>query len=116
MILGLFPPMFLLIPAAYCFEAGAGAGIMVSGGFGDGQESVEIVVPATGQFCSLPNLPDEYRYYHTMNGFYLCGGKRSNCLVLSEGEWNKYYEMEESFEGHSSWETDSGIFLLGGWQ
>ena len=74
---------------------------MVSGGFGDGVASVEVVVPATGQFCSMPDLPDEYRYYHTMDGVYICGGKRSNSLQFSDGEWTIFYEMEESFEGHS---------------
>ena len=87
---------------------------MVSGGFGDGVASVEVVVPATGQFCSMPDLPDENRYYHTMDGVYICGGKRSNSLQFSDGEWTMFYEMEESFEGHSSWEIDQGMFLLGG--
>ena len=89
-------------------------GILISGGYGDGRESVEVVVPATGQFCSLPNLPDENRYYHTMNGVYICGGKQSDCLHFSEGEWGQFYDMDESFEGHSSWEIGQGIFLLGG--
>ena len=87
---------------------------MVSGGFGDGVASVEVVVPATGQFCSMPDLPDENRYYHTMDGVFICGGKRSNSLQFSDGEWTIFYEMEESFEGHSSWEIDQGMFLLGG--
>ena len=75
---------------------------------------MEVVVPATGQFCSLPDLPDEKRYYHTMDGLYICGGKVSNCLHFSDGEWNTFVDMENTFEGHSSWAMEDGIFLLGG--
>merc|ERR1719341_358738 len=99
-----------------CLENAIGTGILISGGTGpeDPNRSVEVVVPATGQFCSFPDHPDDYRYYHTMDSLYICGGKRSNCLHFFEGEWSLYFEMEDSFEGHSSWETDLGILLLGG--
>ena len=91
-------------------------GILISGGTGpeDPIRSVEVVVPSTGQFCSLPDLPDDHRYYHTMDSLYICGGKRGNCLHFLDGEWSLYYEMEDFYEGHSSWETDQGILLLGG--
>ena len=91
-------------------------GILISGGLGepDVNTRVEVVVPATGQFCSLPDLPDEKRYYHTMDGLYICGGKVSNCLHFSDGEWNTFVDMENTFEGHSSWAMEDGIFLLGG--
>ena len=89
----------------------------MSGGTGEDDNTitnVEVIVPKTGQFCSLPSLPDEKRYYHTMDGLYICGDKVDNCLHFSNGEWSHHLPLEQNREGHSSWQMDKGILLMGG--
>jgi len=99
-----------------CFENVGWNGILISGGDGpdDPVTTVEVNVPSTGQFCSFPDLPDESRYYHTMDGLFICGGKVGNCLQFSEGAWSTFYTLEGSYEGHSQWPVEEGIVLLGG--
>ena len=87
----------------------------MSGGCG-AYTNVEVYVPSTGQSCSLPSLPDE-RISHTMDSLYICGGDYSsstNCLHFSSGQWYTSHTLVEKRYGHSSWQTDQGLVLMGG--
>lgn len=111
-------------------EGNAGKGIILSGGYNgevdyedevfSGLEvDVEVFVPSTGLTCSLPSLPDG-RQSHTMDGLYICGGSMypsiENCIHFSSGEWYISHSLAETRSGHSSWQTDQGIFLMGGFE
>ena len=77
----------------------------------------DIVFPSS---CSLPRLP-EGRYGHTQTGLTACGGGGSDatwrsCVTLSGGAWIKSHTLVHQRYGHCTWETDSGIILLGGRQ
>jgi hypothetical protein len=88
----------------------------MSGGYG-ADTNVEVYVPSTGQSCSLPSLPAE-REGHTMDSLYICGGgyssSRTNCLHFSSGQWYTSHTLVEKRSGHSSWQTDQGLVLMGG--
>merc|ERR1711970_1493771 len=97
-------------------------GIAVSGGFesDDFSSNVEIILPKTGQFCSLPSLPYPV-FQHTMDGLHVCGGSPEDdadaykqCLIFSAGNWTTHSSLEGDRVGHSSWQTEEGIFLIGG--
>jgi len=98
--------------------------IVVSGGFELDffSSNVEIILPKTGQFCSLPSLPYPV-FQHTMDGLHVCGGLPEDdaigdaywqCLIFSAGNWTTYSSLIGTRAGHSSWQTEEGIFLIGG--
>ena len=89
-------------------------GLLISGG-SDTSTSVEVFVPSTGQSCSLPPLPDS-RWSHTSDGLYICGGQNTpSCLHFSSGQWNISHTLVVERRWHSSWQTDQGIVLMGGY-
>ena len=94
----------------------------MSGGFEPDffSSNVEIILPKTGQFCSLPSLPYPV-FQHTMDGLHVCGGSPEDdaaaykqCLIFSAGNWTTYSSLEGNRVAHSSWQTEEGIFLIGG--
>ena len=85
---------------------------------------VELIIPKTGQFCSLPSLPFGIAD-HSMNGLTICGGWKicedcgtgetnPYCLKFSDGEWSVSNNLLHSWVDHSAWHVDNGIFLIGG--
>ena len=83
--------------------------------------SAEIYNPATGESCSLPELPEE-RHYHSQNGGLACGGKNrmstgwyEDCVEWSpaSGSWIRH-DIREKRIGHVSWASASGVWLIGG--
>ena len=113
------------------------SGLIISGGSTSGN-SAEIYVPSTGQHCQLPDLPGSRRYHQTMEKLSVCGGTKSltrkSCLTLRNGTWEttttlledrlSYFTCLVSFmlkiilifrRYHCSWDSPSGIILLGGW-
>jgi len=91
-------------------------GIILSGG-GFFTRSVEVFSPQNGSSCFLPSLPDD-RAYHAMESLLICGGSgelaKDTCISLQGGEWVTSHNMVERRAGHSSWETEEGVLLIGG--
>ena len=82
------------------------------------QKSAEIYNPLTKTSCSVPQLP-EGRYFHSQNGGLVCGGgtsARKNCAKWSpaSGTWIKSHNLRQLRAFHVSWETASGVYLIGG--
>jgi len=86
---------------------------------------VELIVPKTGQSCFLPRLPFGTSY-HSMNGLTLCGGYKycedcgtgdhsEYCMKFSDGEW-LLSSLLHLWSGHSAWQTEDGIYLIGGYK
>ena len=92
-------------------------GLLLAGGYG-AETSVEVFSPSTGQSCMLPSLPDQ-RYDHTANNLLLCGGEHAftgtTCLTFSSGKWFTSHTLVEERSGHTSWQTEQGVVLMGGW-
>ena len=90
-------------------------GLLISGGDG-AMTSVDIFVPSTGHSCSLPSLP-KGREGHTMSGLTICGGANTmtTCLQLSSGQWTVSHNLTQMRYRHSSWQSDNGLVLMGGW-
>ena len=100
--------------------------ILITGGWnketgGSVLTSAEIYNPATGESCSLPELPEE-RHYHSQNGGLACGGKNrmstgwyEDCVEWSpaSGSWIRH-DIREKRIGHVSWASASGVWLIGG--
>merc|ERR1719233_2826235 len=110
-----------------------GSGIVISGGAYSNQQSqgryesvftVEVFNPITGQSCSLPSLPVENEdpaqgrlwWRHTMNGLLICGGSviDRECITFSSGQWVTSHSLSTRRVGHSSWNTEKQIVLMGG--
>ena len=60
-----------------------------------------------------------------MNGLTICGGWKlcedcftgetnPYCLKFSDGEWSVSNNLLNTWVEHSGWQTDNGIFLIGG--
>ena len=49
----------------------------------------------------------------------ICGGwegtASKTCLTLSDGEWSSGAELRDWRNGHTSWRSDQGLVLVGGW-
>ena len=105
--------------------------IIVSGGY-DGYDdgslsgpgrSVEILRENGSYWCSLPDFPHA-RYSHTQSGLEACGGIGScdtgeclvsTCMSFSSGEWRTSHKLQmEGRYGHSAWQSQQGLMLLGG--
>ena len=84
------------------------------------QRSAEIYLPSVGTSCSLPELP-ERRYFHTQDGPLACGGgsgiiKATTCVTWSQGAWTRSHNFSVGRSGHASWDTATGVYLMGGWR
>ena len=80
----------------------------------------EIYNPFTKTSCVLPKL-SVGRYYHSQNGGLACGGgltpsPRSSCVKwsLNSGSWSSFWTLRKQRNGHVSWVTASGVYLIGG--
>ena len=51
------------------------------------------------------------------NGNLICGGYESpdNCLIWTSGSWNVSHNLLHARDQHSSWSTDEGLLLVGGY-
>ena len=93
--------------------------IIITGG-NPTKRSVE-VLHSNGQYwCSLPDLPDD-RTGHTQSDLFTCGGYSSNdggkrsCLSFSNGHWNTSHQLQTDKFEHSSWMSNQGVVLMGGY-
>ena len=52
-----------------------------------------------------------------MDSLELCGGDYSSttCITFSSGQWVTSHALTEERYGHTSWSTDAGIILMGGY-
>ena len=93
--------------------------MMISGGFGrtGTKVEVEVISPSSNVSCSVPDLPQP-RSGHTMNSNTVCGGggtdTQTSCDQLTNAGWTRSHNLKYRREGHSSWEVEDGIILLGG--
>ena len=87
---------------------------LITGGLGSAT-SAEIWSPGKkNQVCELPKL-DSTRIAHSQNGLHVCGGvKGKTCSKLQNGYWSRTHSLPEKRVHHVSWETNSGIILMGG--
>ena len=103
------------------------AAIIVTGGAipGPAGTSVELLHSDGSPWCSLPNLPEHGRYYHTQTGLEACGGygpaapTTTTCVRLEAGSWSPSYpytshELVERRANHCSWASPAGTLLIGG--
>jgi len=94
-------------------------GLIISGGYppSSAGQSVEVYVPSTGQHCQLADLPAG-RYHHTMKKMTVCGGWDSDtatsCLTLTDAGWEVTTTLLEKRWWHVSWDSPSGVILMGG--
>ena len=77
--------------------------------------SAEVVFPASGKICPLPDLPSSRRE-HSQDGLVMCGAKedKTSCLTLSEVGWTKSHDLINERFNHISWQMEEGILLMGG--
>ena len=85
-------------------------------------KSSEIYNPLTKASCSLPEF-SVTRGAHGQNAGLTCGGgykagpaSANTCVRWNpaSGTWKKSHTLKEGRTGHVSWETPSGVYLLGG--
>ena len=98
------------------------SGVLITGGFYTSPlRSTEIYNPITKTTCSLPQIP-EYRRYHTQDGDLTCGGGKygsstnATCVKWNRtsGTWTQSHTLRHKRWQHVSWETASGVYLIGG--
>ena len=90
-------------------------GIIITGGKDTAATSVEVIL-SNGTLCTLPPLP-EARYRHSQSGLTACGGSdsaRDTCTTLSNGAWATSHYLDPARRNHVSWNSPSGLMLLGG--
>ena len=93
-------------------------GIIITGGGGGsaGITSVEVIL-TNSTLCTLPPLP-EGRYRHSQSGLTACGGQDSQaqdtCTTFSNGAWTTSHHLDPFRKSHVSWNSPSGLMLLGG--
>ena len=93
--------------------------MLVAGGYiGSRLDIVELFNPNTGTSCVITGKLDQPREYHTGDGNLVCGGKDndgvrlSSCYNVATGATINLLNERSS---HTSWSTDAGVYLLGGW-
>ena len=91
----------------------------MSGGYG-ALKSAEVILE-NGRTCTMtPDLPPPGRYQHTATGLTVCGGwadgdeeTGTTCSTFT-GQWETSHQLGVPRYGHVSWDSPSGIILLGG--
>ena len=65
--------------------------MIISGSSGSAGQTAEVYVPSTGQHCQLPDLPGDWRYYHSSEKTTVCGGYDTitSCLTLTDDGWER---------------------------
>ena len=94
--------------------------IIITGGIDDNLDntrSVEVLRDDGSYWCSLPDLYD-YRDHHTQSGLVACGGTDNtakSCSTFISGQWTLSHTLQQWRIDHSSWTSQFGTILLGGW-
>ena len=95
--------------------------MLITGSWDGAEESAEIYHPDIDSACILPELPEQ-RYYHTQDGFLVCGGKMAprSCRIWNPdtGAWDLVTEsLTEDRIHHNSWTPEGGsaTYLIGGY-
>ena len=97
--------------------------VLISGGYwSSSTATVEIYNPATNTGYSLPQS-FEARYWHTQDGGLVCGGGAAaghspfSCDKWNSdsGTWTQSHTLRHVRQAHVSWETENGVYLMGGW-
>ena len=87
----------------------------MTGGQG-AEESAEVILE-DGSTCTLPDLPPPGRYRHSATGLTLCGGydedTPTTCSTFT-GQWETSHQLGVTRNHHVSWDSPSGIILMGG--
>ena len=88
----------------------------MTGGAG-AEESAEVILE-DGSTCTMtPDLPPPGRREHSATGRTLCGGWYENtpttCSTFT-GQWETSHQLGVPRWRHVSWDSPSGIILLGG--
>ena len=91
-------------------------GVLVTGGYG-GEESAEVILE-DGSTCTMPDLPPPGRYHHSATGLTLCGGfsdedTKTTCSTFT-GQWETSHQLGVMRYEHVSWDSPSGIIIIGG--
>ena len=85
---------------------------MAGGTSGSTLDLVELFNPNTQTSCVITGKLDQPRAYHTGDGNMVCGGSISSCYNVATGDTINL--LNERY-WHTSWSTDDGIYLLGGY-
>ena len=92
---------------------------MVGGYSGSFLDVVELFNLSTLTSCAITGKLDQPRFDHTGDGNLVCGGRDtddvsiSSCYNVATGDT---INLLDGRAGHTSWSTDAGIYLLGGWE
>ena len=84
-----------------------------------GEYAVEVISPTGALSCTLPPLPFQ-QFGHTHNKNIICGGTNplddegQFCYNLTSSGWKKSHTLLYGRTGHTSWDVDEGVMLLGG--
>ena len=87
---------------------------------GNGAEESAEVILEDGSTCTMtPDLPPPGRRVHSATGLTLCGGvgdedTPTTCSTFT-GQWETSHQLGVPRWNHVSWDSPSGIILLGGW-
>jgi len=94
---------------------------VAGGASGSALDLVELFNPNTGTSCVITAKLDQPRAVHTGDGNHVCAGMTSvgtdgdnisSCYNVATGDTINL--LNGSYK-HTSWSTDTGIYLLGGW-
>ena len=91
---------------------------MAGGYSGSAMDVMEIINMETMSSCVVDTTLDQPRQIHTGDGHLVCGGEDddynyiSSCYNVATGATINLLNERSS---HTSWSTDAGIYLLGGW-
>ena len=86
---------------------------------GDGTEESAEVILEDGSTCTMPDLPPPGRFGHSADGLTLCGGfgddedTPTTCSTFT-GQWDTSHHLGVPRFGHVSWDSPSGIIIIGG--
>ena len=101
----------------------SGKGLLVAGGSQvqyRPMDVMELFNPISKTSCVVTAKLDQPRYYHTGDGNLVCGGwgnvrtadYLSSCYNVVTGDT---INLLDERQGHTSWSTDAGIYLIGGY-
>ena len=89
---------------------------MAGGWTGSALDVVELFNPNKGTSCVITAKLDQPRWWHTGDGNLVCGGYANDggtsCYNVATGDT---INLLDERQGHTSWSTDAGIYLLGGY-
>ena len=88
---------------------------------GDGAEESAEVILEDGSTCTMtPDLPPPGRSYHSATGLTLCGGwgtgnenTKTSCSTFT-GQWETSHQLGVPRWRSVSWDSPSGIVIIGG--